>query len=38
MPLFLFNYSNRQLHGVFEAVADADWEIEPTGQCWKLAC
>ena len=31
MPLFLFNYSNRQLHGVFEAAANADWELEPTG-------
>ena len=31
-PLFLFNYSNRQLHGVFEATCDADWEIDPTGR------
>ncbi|CAI5941097.1 unnamed protein product [Closterium sp. NIES-65] len=31
MPLFLFNYSDRRLHGVFEAVGHGDLEIDPHG-------
>ncbi|CAI7882362.1 unnamed protein product, partial [Closterium sp. NIES-53] len=31
MPLFLFNYSDRRLHGIFEAVSHGDLEIDPHG-------
>lgn len=29
MPLFMFNYSNRYLHGVFEAASDGGFNIDP---------
>lgn len=29
MPLFLFNYSTRRLHGVFEAASDGGFNIDP---------
>lgn len=31
MPIFLFNYSTRQLHGTFRAVTDGELEIKPHG-------
>jgi hypothetical protein len=31
MPIFLFNYNSRQLHGIFRAVSDGDWKINPHG-------
>ena len=32
MPLFLFNVHDRKLHGIFRAVTDGDWEINPSGK------
>ncbi|KAF6174107.1 hypothetical protein GIB67_020289 [Kingdonia uniflora] len=31
LPLFLFNYSNRKLHGVFEAASNGHMNINPNG-------
>ncbi|BDA43259.1 probable Kelch-like protein 17 at C-terminar half [Coccomyxa sp. Obi] len=31
MPIFLFNYQSRKLHGIFRAVSDGDWKINPHG-------
>lgn len=31
MPLFLFNVSDRRLHGVFRAATDGSWELNPSG-------
>jgi len=28
--LFLFNYSDRKLHGIFEATSHGGWNIDPT--------
>ena len=39
MPLFLYNFTTRELHGIFTAASDGDWEIDPYG-AWagRLAC
>ncbi|XP_011027741.1 PREDICTED: kelch-like protein 8 [Populus euphratica] len=29
LPLFLFNYSDRKLHGIFEATSHGGWNIDP---------
>jgi hypothetical protein len=29
MPLFLFNYSDRKLHGIFEAASPGEMYIDP---------
>lgn len=31
LPLFLFNYSNRKLHGIFEAASYGQMNINPYG-------
>lgn len=31
MPLFLFNFETKELHGIFKAASDGDWEIDPYG-------
>eukprot|EP00854_Cymbomonas_tetramitiformis_P001433 gene1433-2052_t len=31
MPLFLFNYSDRTLHGIFKAVSEGELDINPSG-------
>lgn len=31
LPLFLFNYSDRKLHGVFEAASTGGLNINPNG-------
>lgn len=31
LPLFLFNYSDRKLHGIFEAASPGKLNISPTG-------
>ncbi|CAN1276897.1 B2 protein, partial [Linum perenne] len=31
LPLFLFNYSDRKLHGIFEAVCSGKMNIDPYG-------
>ncbi|KAF9617859.1 hypothetical protein IFM89_039053 [Coptis chinensis] len=31
LPLFLFNYSDRKLYGLFEAVSQGNWNINPYG-------
>lgn len=31
MPLFLFNYTKRQLHGIFEAASPGQMNIDPYG-------
>lgn len=31
LPLFLFNYSDRKLHGVFEAASNGEMFIDPYG-------
>ncbi|OMO78064.1 Kelch repeat type 1 [Corchorus olitorius] len=30
LPLFLFNYSDRKLHGIFEAASSGQWAINPS--------
>ena len=32
MPVFLYNYSDRTLHGIFKAVSKGDIEINPKGK------
>ena len=34
MPIFLFNYSDRKLHGIFKAESDGEWEINPQGMLY----
>lgn len=34
LPLFLFNYSDRKLHGIFEAASSGQMNINPYG--WTL--
>lgn len=29
LPLFLFNYSNKELHGIFEAASSGEMSINP---------
>ena len=31
LPLFLFNYSDRKLHGIFEAASNGQMNINPYG-------
>lgn len=31
LPLFLFNYSDRKLHGIFEAASAGKMNIDPCG-------
>ena len=31
MPVFLYNYSDRTMHGIFKAVSEGDIEINPRG-------
>ena len=31
MPIFLFNYSTRDLHGIYRAVTDGTWKLNPAG-------
>ncbi|KAM3340398.1 hypothetical protein P3S68_030268 [Capsicum galapagoense] len=31
LPLFLFNYSNRELHGIYEAASSGNMNINPYG-------
>ncbi len=31
MPVFLFNYTDRKMHGIFRAVTRGDYEINPEG-------
>ncbi|KAI7837920.1 hypothetical protein COHA_008227 [Chlorella ohadii] len=31
MPLFLWNFESKQLHGIFKAASDGEWELDPTG-------
>lgn len=31
LPLFLFNYSNRKLHGIFESASSGQLNIDPYG-------
>ena len=40
MPVFLYNYSDRTLHGIYKAVSEGDLEINPRGalQCLWLCC
>ena len=35
MKLFLFNVSDRRLHGIFRATSQGSWEINPSGGCKK---
>jgi hypothetical protein len=39
MPLFLYNFETKELHGIFKAASDGDWEIDPYGEaCMKVDC
>ncbi|KAL4438238.1 hypothetical protein ABPG77_010599 [Micractinium sp. CCAP 211/92] len=29
MPLFLYNFERRELHGIFKAASDGEWELDP---------
>ncbi|KAL4448429.1 hypothetical protein ABPG75_005648 [Micractinium tetrahymenae] len=31
MPCFLYNFERRELHGIFKAASDGEWEIDPLG-------
>jgi hypothetical protein len=31
MPLFLYNFTTRELHGIFTAASDGEWEIDAYG-------
>ncbi|KAK9862680.1 hypothetical protein WJX84_000466 [Apatococcus fuscideae] len=31
MPVFLFNYTERRMYGIYRAVTEGDWEINPRG-------
>ena len=31
MPIFLFNYSTRELHGIYRAKTDGTWKLNPAG-------
>lgn len=31
MPVFLFNYTDKQLYGVFKAASDGEMNINPRG-------
>ena len=35
MPVFLYNYSDRTMHGIFKAVSEGSLEINPKG---KMCC
>ena len=35
MPVFLYNYSDRTMHGVFKAVSEGSLEINPKGKSSK---
>ncbi len=37
MPVFLYNYSDRTMHGIFKAVSEGDLEINPRGTYHPLA-
>lgn len=32
MPVFLYNYSDRTMHGIYKAVSEGDIEINPRGE------
>ena len=32
MPVFLFNYSERKMYGIYRALSEGDLEINPTGE------
>lgn len=32
MPVFLYNYSDRTMHGIFKAVSEGSLEINPKGK------
>ncbi|KAK9808555.1 hypothetical protein WJX73_008282 [Symbiochloris irregularis] len=33
MPIFLFNYSSRELYGIFKSETEGSWELNPQGWC-----
>lgn len=37
MPVFLYNYSDRTMHGIFKAVSEGSLEINPKGEMCCLA-
>ena len=32
MPMFLYNYSTRQLHGIWESTTKGEWMLNPAGK------
>ena len=38
MPIFLFNYSTRELHGIYRAKTDGTWMLNPAGGCHEPGC
>jgi len=32
MPIFLFNYNDRLMHGIFRATSEGELEINPHGE------
>lgn len=37
MPVFLFNYSERRMYGIYRAVTEGTYEINPQGMVLMLA-
>ena len=38
MPVFLYNYSDRTMHGIYKAVSEGDLEINPRGGRCPVLC
>ena len=34
MPIFLYNYSTKQLHGIYESTTAGEWKLNPAGVFW----
>lgn len=37
MPIFLYNYTSRKLHGIWKAASDGGWKINPEGKLFYFA-
>jgi hypothetical protein len=37
MPIFLFNYSTRDLHGIYRATTDGSWKLNPAGEALRIS-
>jgi hypothetical protein len=37
MPLFLYNFESKELHGIFKAASDGEWELDAYGELLRSA-